>query len=37
MLGPKSVHAAECFPGGLIGTDFEMHEDLSKKFKLAKT
>jgi restriction system protein len=31
MLGPKSVHAEECFAGGFIGTDFGIHEDLSKK------
>jgi restriction system protein len=31
MLGPKSVHAEECFAGGFIGTDFGIHQDLSKK------
>jgi restriction system protein len=31
MLGRKSVHAAECFAGGFIGTDFGIHEDLSRK------
>jgi restriction system protein len=31
MLGPKSVHAEECFAGGFIGTDFEIHQDLSEK------
>jgi restriction system protein len=31
MLGKKSVHAAECFGGGFIGTDFGVKEDLSKK------
>ena len=31
MLGRKSVHAAECFAGGFIGTDFDIHEDLSRK------
>lgn len=31
MLGPKSVHAKECFTGGFIGTDFGIHQDLSKK------
>lgn len=31
MLGPKSVHAEECFAGGFIGTDFSIHQDLSNK------
>jgi len=31
MLGRKSVHAPECFAGGFIGTDFDIHEDLSRK------
>lgn len=31
MLGRKSVLAAECFAGGVIGTDFLIHEDLSRK------
>ena len=31
MLGKKSVHAAECFAGGFIGTDFLIHEDLTRK------
>lgn len=31
MLGRKSVHAAECFAGDFIGTDFDIHEDLSRK------
>jgi restriction system protein len=31
MLGRKSVHAAECFAGGFIGTDFLINEDLSRK------
>ncbi len=31
MLGRKSVHAAECLAGGFIGTDFGIHEDLSRK------
>jgi restriction system protein len=31
MLGRKSAHAAECFAGGFIGTDFDIHEDLSHK------
>ncbi|MDX2166328.1 MAG: endonuclease NucS [Deltaproteobacteria bacterium] len=31
MLGKRSAHAAECFAGGFIGTDFGIHEDLSRK------
>jgi restriction system protein len=31
MLGAKSVHAAECFAGNFIGTDFGIHQDLTKK------
>lgn len=31
MLGRKSAHAAECFVGDFIGTDFGIHEDLSRK------
>jgi len=31
MLGRKSAHAAECIAGGFIGTDFGIHEDLSRK------
>src|SRR5262245_39996262 len=31
MLGRKSAHAAECFAGSFIGTDFKIHEDLSRK------
>lgn len=31
MLGRKSVHAKECFAGGFIGTDFDIHEDLTGK------
>src|SRR5260370_11259150 len=31
MLGGKSAHAAECFAGTFIGTDFSIHEDLSRK------
>ena len=31
MLGRKSAHAAECFAGGFIGTDFDIQEDLSRK------
>ncbi len=31
MLGPKSVHADECFSGNFIGTDFGINQDLAKK------
>lgn len=31
MLGSKSVHAEECFAGNFIGTDFGIHQDLTKK------
>ena len=31
MLGRKSAHAAECFAGGFVGTDFGIHEDLTTK------
>lgn len=31
MLGRKSAHAAECFAGNFIGTDFDINEDLSRK------
>lgn len=31
MLGRSSAHAQECFDGGIIGTDFGIHEDLSGK------
>jgi restriction system protein len=31
MLGKKSVHAAECFAGGFIGTDFGINQDLRSK------
>ena len=31
MLGRKSVHAAECLAGGFIGTDFNIHENLTGK------
>src|SRR4051812_20881782 len=31
MLGQKSVHAAECFAGGFIGTGFISKQDLSRK------
>ena len=29
MLGRKSIHAESCFNGGFVGTDFEVHHDLS--------
>ena len=29
MLGAKSVHAADCFQGNFIGTDFDIHQDLT--------
>lgn len=29
MLGRQSMHAAECFAGGFIGTDYEINQDLS--------
>lgn len=31
MLGQASKFAAECLAGGFIGTDFGIHEDLSRK------
>jgi restriction system protein len=31
MLGRGSVHADDCFAGGYVGTDFNIHEDLSTK------
>lgn len=31
MPGQKSVHAQECFKGNFIGTDFDIHQDLSKE------
>lgn len=30
MLGQKSAYAAECFQGGFIGADFDIHQDLTK-------
>jgi len=30
MLGKASVHAAECFEVGFIGTDFDIRQDLTK-------
>lgn len=32
MLGGKSAYAAECRAQGFIGTDFDVHEDLSGRF-----
>lgn len=29
MLGRQSAHVAECLAGGFIGTDFDIHQDLS--------
>jgi restriction system protein len=31
MLGKKSVYASECQKDGFVGTDFDIHEDLSRK------
>jgi restriction system protein len=31
MLGKGSKHATECFSGNFIGTDFDIHQDLSGK------
>jgi len=31
MLGPKSVHADECFKGNFIGTDYGLEQDLAGK------
>lgn len=31
MLGPKSIHAEECFAGNFIGVDFGVAEDLNGK------
>lgn len=31
MLGRKSIHAESCFNGGFVGTDFDIHQDLSGK------
>ena len=31
MLGQKSIHAAECFAGNFIGTDYGIAEDLAGK------
>lgn len=32
MLGKRSAFAAECFEGGFIGVDFQINEDLLRKF-----
>ena len=29
MLGRKSIHAESCFNGGFVGTDFDVHHNLS--------
>jgi len=29
MLGKGSIHAEECFAGGFIGADFDIHQDLT--------
>jgi restriction system protein len=31
MLGEKSMFAEQCFAGGFIGTDFDIHQDLSNE------
>ena len=31
MLGRKSIHAESCFNGSFVGTDFDIHQDLSGK------
>ena len=31
MLGPKSIHAQDCYKGNFIGTDYGIREDLSKQ------
>ena len=31
MLGPGSVHAAECHEGGFVGVDFEIEQDLANE------
>ena len=31
MLGQKSVHADECIAGNFIGTDFDIHQNLTNK------
>ena len=31
MLGPKSVHAEECYKGNYIGAGFGIEKDLSNK------
>jgi restriction system protein len=32
MLGPKSIHAQECFDGNFVGVNFGINEDLTGKF-----
>ena len=31
ILGRKSVHAEACFAGGFVGTDFNIHQDLTDR------
>ncbi len=31
MLGQKSIYSDECFKGNFVGTDFGIHQDLTKK------
>ncbi|MCA9201100.1 MAG: DUF91 domain-containing protein [Planctomycetales bacterium] len=31
MLGRKSMHAADCFEGNYVGTDFGIHQDLTNE------
>ncbi len=31
MLGQNSVYAQECIEGSFIGTDFDIHQDLSNE------
>jgi len=31
MLGEKSIHSETCFNNNFVGTDFEIHEDLTEK------
>jgi len=31
MLGKKSIHAKECFAGGLVGADFGIRQNLTRK------
>lgn len=31
MLGPKSMYAQQCYEGGFIGADYDIHQDLTGK------